>query len=111
MTFINDHQYQLTATARDNATNAGNTSATFVYDVQKPTSAVTSPVPGYLNTLTTISGAANDQGGSTHPSGISVASVTVAIQQVGGSWWNGSTFGGANPLYSSATFVGASSGT
>ena len=37
--------------------------------------------------------------------------MSVAVQQVGGSWWNGSAFGGSNPLYSTTTFVGASSGT
>ena len=48
---------------------------------------------------------------ASHPSGISTNGVSVAIQQVGGSWWDGAGFNGSNPLYSAATYVGASSGT
>jgi len=36
--FVNDHQYQLTATALDNAGNSANTNTTFVYDIQHATS-------------------------------------------------------------------------
>src|ERR1019366_9314376 len=114
LSFVNDHQYQLTAVATDNSAVTATTNFTFVYDVQKPTSSITSPLPGYLTTtpLTTISGKANDQIGSpTNPSGIFASSVAVAIQQVGGNWWNGASFAAANPIYSTASFVGAPSGT
>src|SRR5439155_19301162 len=91
---------------------SANTSVTFVYDVQKPTSSITSPAPGYITSWTSVSGLANDQIGSpANPAGIYSSSVTVAIQKVGSNWWNGASFGSAGPLYSSATFVGASSGT
>src|SRR5439155_10400425 len=100
LTFVNDHQYQLTATATDNSQVSGSANFTFVYDVQKPTTSVTSPAPGFFTAapLTTISGKANDQIGSpASPSGISASSVSVAIQQMGGSWWNGASFAAANP--------------
>ena len=110
--YINGHQYQLTATAVDNAQNTNNTSVIFVYDVQAPTSSVTSPAPGYITSWTTISGKANDQiGAPAHLSGISTNGVSVAVKQVGGNWWDGGAFNGSNPLYSTSTFVGATSGT
>src|SRR5262249_45567959 len=108
--------YQLTATATDNANNPTSTSLTFVYDTQKTSSSVTSPAGGsYVTSLTSLSGKANDQIGSpTNPSGIAAGGVSVAIEQLtgNGSWWNGTNnFALANPVYSTATFVGASSGT
>ena len=110
--YTNGHQYQLTATAKDNAQNTNSTSVTFVYDVQVPTSSITNPAPGYITSWTTISGKANDQiGAPPHLSGISTNGVSVAVQQVGGNWWDGSGFNGSNPLYATTTFVGASSGT
>ena len=63
--------------------------------------------------MTSISGNANDLLGATHnhPSGISANGVSVAIQQVGGNWWDGSGFNGSNPLYSTATYIGTTAGT
>ena len=113
-TFVNDHQYQLTATATDNSQLSAAATLTFIYDVQKPTSSITSPPAGYFTAapLTTISGLASDQTGNPiNPAGISASSVTVAIQKVGGNWWNGATFSAINPAYSTAAFTGASSGT
>ena len=86
LSFVNDHQYQLTATALDSSGVSGNTSFTFVYDVQAPTSTITAPAPGYFTAapLATISGKANDKIGSpNHPSGLAATAVSVAIQQVG----------------------------
>ena len=115
LSFVNDHQYQLTATALDSSGVSGNTSLTFVYDVQAPTSTITAPAPGYFTAapLTSITGKANDRiGGPNHPSGLASTAVSVAIQQVGGNWWDGSSaFGAVSPVYSTAAFVGASSGT
>ena len=91
ISFTNGHQYQLTATATDNATNPASTSTLFIYDVQAPTSAVTSPNTVYITTWTTISGNANDLiGAPANKSGIATTGVAVAIQKVGGSWWDGS---------------------
>ena len=111
LTFVNDHQYQLTATATDSSQVSASSNTTFVYDVQKPTSTVTSPNTAYVTAWTTISGTANDKLNSpTYPSGLPATGVSVAIQQVGGSWWNGSAFSGVNPAYQTAAFVGMSSG-
>ena len=95
-TYIANHQYQLTATAIDNAGNSNNTSALFTYDVQTPTSTITNPAPGFITSWTTISGKANDQL-SSHPSGISTTACPVAVQQAGGTGTALSTFGGSNP--------------
>src|SRR5207302_9604703 len=86
LSFVNDRQYQLTATATDNSQVANAASSIFVYDVQKPTSSITSPAPGYVtaNPLTTLSGKANDQiNNPTFPSGLASTAVGLAIQQVG----------------------------
>ena len=102
LTFVNDHQYQLTAAATDNAGNTGSINANFVYDVQAPTSTITSPVPPYMTALNTITGTANDNPGGalTNPSGISTSAISVAIKQIGFNWWNGTNFtASANPVY------------
>src|SRR6185436_5509854 len=101
-----------TATGTDNAGNSASANATFVYDLQKPTSTVTSPATLYITTWTTISGRANDQiNGPTNPAGLAATGVAVGIKQVGGNWWNGVGFAGANPSYFAGTYVGLSSGT
>src|SRR5439155_20730293 len=95
LTFVNDHQYQLTATATDNSGKSGSANSTFVYDVQKPTSSITSPVPPYMTALNTITGSATDNPGGityTYPSNISTSAVTIAVKQIGSNWWNGSNF-------------------
>jgi hypothetical protein len=116
LSLVNDHQYQLTASALDNSGKTGSATFSFVYDVQKPTSTVASPVPGYFTAapLATISGKANDQvGNPANPSGLASNAVSIAVESLAGAgaWWNGATFSGANPVYSTATFTGISSGT
>jgi len=67
---------------------------------------------GYVTSLPTLSGKADDQiNAPVHPSGLAANGVSVAIQQVGGSWWSGASFTDANAFYSTATYTGASSGT
>src|SRR5207302_7910278 len=106
LSFVNDHQYTLSATAYDNAGNFTPTSTTFVYDVQKPTTAVTSPSAGYLTSWSSISGTASDRvGAPAHPSLLSTGAVSIAVQQVGLGWWNGTDFTGGNPNYNVFTVV------
>ncbi len=106
LTYVNDHQYQLTAAATDNSGKTGTTNVTFVYDVQKPTSAVTSPVPGFLTAWSTISGVASDRvPAANHPSLLSTGAVSVAVQQMGLGWWNGGDFTGGSPNYNLFTVV------
>ena len=108
--FVNDHRYDITATATDNAGNKNSTTNRFVYDVAKPTSTISTPIAPYFVSLSNISGNATDNpGGITYsnPSKISTSSVQVAVKLVGGSWWNGGTsdFTGSDPDYSYFTVV------
>src|SRR5205823_3092855 len=104
--FVNDRQYRLTATARDSAGNTTPASVAFVYDIQKPTSSVTSPNTVFISTWTSISGKASDQPGSPlHPSGIAATGVSVAVQVFGGNWWDGASFSQGTPAYQTTTFT------
>src|SRR5207302_8072099 len=109
LSFVNDHQYQLTATAFDNAGNSALTNTSFFYDVQAPTSAVTSPAGGsYVTSWSGLSGVANDKlGAPANPSHIGANNLAVAVKRLSDNqWWNGS-FSGANPTYYPAALVGA----
>src|SRR5262249_30787424 len=103
ISFTNNHQYQLTVTALDNAQNQNSAVATFVFDTQVPTSTIMSPVAGFVKTLTGVQGTASDViPAMQFASKLSTGSVSVGIQLVGTGWWNGSDFTSGNPMYYTA---------
>ncbi|MFN0117549.1 MAG: hypothetical protein ACKVQC_04550, partial [Elusimicrobiota bacterium] len=99
----NDHQYRLTARAVDNAGNSVTTSnVTFQYDVEIPTSSITSPVAGYVTSLTSIAGTASDErfGARNYEAKLGTYTIGVAFyDSVAIKWWDGSSFDGAGPTY------------
>ncbi len=105
LSFIDGHEYSLTALASDNATNSNTASVTFYYDTSKPTSTITFPSIPYLTNLTGINGTAKDQGNNIAK--LSTGSVTVAVRQGAGpnTWWNGTDFTGNFPNYGNFTVV------
>src|SRR5207302_9123682 len=84
LSFVNDHQYTLSATAYDNAGNSALTNTSFFYDVQAPTSAVTSPANGsYVTSWAGLSGVANDKvGAPANPSHIGAGNLAVAVKRL-----------------------------
>ena len=99
---INDHRYTLIAKATDNAGNTGTSSTVqFVYDIKAPTTTITSPLPGFTNNWTVITGTGSDKvGGILHASGVSATGVQVAVEQLFNSkwWFSGDlAFDGSNP--------------
>ena len=58
--FKNDHRYDVTAKATDNAGNFNTVTNRFVYDIVPPTSTIAVPAIPYFTTLPTISGSVTD---------------------------------------------------
>ena len=103
--FKNDHRYDVTAKAVDNAGNSNTTTNRFVYDVIPPTSTIAVPAIPYFTSLPTISGSVTDNpGGITYnnPAGVSTSGVQMAVRKVGSNWWNSGSnqFNGSDPDYS-----------
>ena len=103
LNFTGDRQYDVTARATDNASNTSSTTVRFTYDVQIPTSAITSPVGGFNTGWTTVSGNTNDP--LTNPSGVPPAGVQLAVKDTSNNWWNGANFTGLNPLWTYFTIT------
>jgi len=62
LTWTNTTQYRINAEATDFAGNPATiNTATFSYDIEKPTSTISYPLPGYTTGFTQISGTASDQ--------------------------------------------------
>ena len=103
LSFTNDHQYTLQARATDAAGNYGDSSlVTFQYDIEIPTSSVTSPTPGYVTSLPTILGTATDErfGVRAFEAKLGTYTVGVAIYDINaGLWWDTSSFGSLTPTY------------
>jgi hypothetical protein len=102
---------------------AGNTESpdkefTFIYDTIKPTATITVPANnGYVASITTLSGAADDLSGYASPrnfeSGISASGVEISLQRLSDNkWWDdsGPTFG-SSQHWNTTSFSGGSSGT
>ena len=107
LTWTNTTQYRIDAEATDYAGNAATiNSATFVYDVEKRTSTVVYPLPGYTTGFMQISGTATDQryGGRVYYAGLSSYTVNIAIKRLTApaGWWSGSDFSSAQPVWSAA---------
>jgi hypothetical protein len=86
----NDDQYQLTAKATDAAGNSNvSTTITFNYDIERPTSSVTSPRAGYATSLTSIAGTATDErfGVRTFEAKLGTYTVGVAIYEQQSDRW------------------------
>ncbi|MBI4425143.1 MAG: hypothetical protein HY554_15540, partial [Elusimicrobia bacterium] len=126
--FADGYQYAVNSSAKDSAVNTENafSTRTFTVDRTTPTAAVLYPGPDtWLGAVTTLSGTAEDRycklnapgacpgaGGRDYESGIAGSSVAVAIQRVSdGLFWDGGAFGPASAVWSTAAFVGDSSGT
>ena len=90
--FTGDHRYTFIAKALDNAGNSGTSSTIqFYYDIQAPTTTITSPASGFTHTWASISGTASDKvGAPTYPSGVVSTGVQVAVESLASSkWWSG----------------------
>jgi len=83
----------LTVTALDNVQNSTSTAVTFFYDIQKPTSSVTSPNTVYITPGGQIQGNASDQLAA-NPSGLSANGVSVAVQLLTGALSRPGAIGG-----------------
>ncbi|PIZ14368.1 hypothetical protein COY52_12865, partial [Candidatus Desantisbacteria bacterium CG_4_10_14_0_8_um_filter_48_22] len=102
LTFTNDHRYEVHAKSQDNAGNTSiEQSVTFKYDVIKPTTTIKLPAPGYVTSLTLITGTADDDPMSSYnfESGLGTWTVTIAIKQTDTLWWDGDAFSGPDPVY------------
>ncbi|MBI2788067.1 MAG: hypothetical protein HYX59_05235 [Elusimicrobia bacterium] len=127
-TFVDGYRYTVQSQARDFATNveAVPPSYAFVVDLSTPASAVVWPNEGAFvsSSAVTVRGTAEDRfcilnvplcapGTREFEAGIAATSVTVAVAQITTStdWWDGSSFASAAPVWSTAAFVGQSSGT
>src|SRR6185312_5654847 len=64
LSFTNDHRYDVTAKATDNAGNSATATNRFTYDLSKPTSTISTPQAPYMTSLTSIAGTATDNLGS-----------------------------------------------
>ncbi|PJA12831.1 MAG: hypothetical protein COX65_08040, partial [Elusimicrobia bacterium CG_4_10_14_0_2_um_filter_56_8] len=71
------------------------------FDLEKPTSTVLSPSAEFVNTLTAVSGEANDErsGARVYEAGLGTYTVKVAVRLVGGNWWSGSAFDQPEPSW------------
>ncbi|TPW18339.1 MAG: hypothetical protein FD129_7 [bacterium] len=127
----NGYRYEATGRATDAAGNVETvlTTHTFTVDLTTPVARIALPAHnGSANaSLTQIQGTADDRkcalpaesevgcpgaAASNFQSGLSSASIEVAIQESSGAYWvgGGSTFTASVPVWSTATFVGDSSG-
>ncbi|MBI4424386.1 MAG: hypothetical protein HY554_11690, partial [Elusimicrobia bacterium] len=131
--FEDGFRYYVISSAIDAAGNVevNHATYTFIVDRSTPISNVTFPRDGgYIGTALTLTGDATDQievlragpgdvcdggcpAGRTFESGILPSSVTIALQEMFGSnpYWDGSGFNSAVPVWSTASYVGESSGT
>ena len=98
--------YQIQAKAVDLAANvsaAATSSFVFLSSGVPPVSAITQPSGAYAASLAPLAGTAQAFGGA------NIASVSVSIfGAAAGKYWNGAAFVSASPIYSTASFVGAS---
>ncbi len=105
LSLTNDHQYQVTARTSDNAGNySDSTTVTFEYDIEIPTSAITSPATGIRSNVSTVNGTASDErfGARSYEAKMGTYTVGVAILSVSdGKWWDESQvdFQATNPIY------------
>ncbi|MCB4756877.1 MAG: Ig-like domain repeat protein, partial [Elusimicrobia bacterium] len=103
LTLENEHQYTVTARAKDKAGNyKDSTVNTFFFDSDIPTTTVTSPLPPYVTGFTTISGTASDErfGDRNYNAKLGTYTVGIAFYEVqSNKWWAGSLFDGVNPTY------------
>ncbi|OVE75290.1 hypothetical protein BVX98_07865, partial [bacterium F11] len=106
LSFTNNKEYQVDVRVYDVASNTSTLeTVTFKYDVEIPTSAIVSPVPGYRTSpLTEITGTAGDEryGGRTYRADLGTYTVGVAIYSVSDDrWWNDSSedYDLADPSY------------
>ncbi|MDD5655836.1 MAG: hypothetical protein PHF00_01080, partial [Elusimicrobia bacterium] len=126
--FEDGYEYGVNSRARDAAGNSEPVSSTytFIVDRSTPISKPSFPAHNGFTSGTTISGTADDffcalktalcdqpYGGRHFQSGIEGSSVTVAVERVSdGWWWDGDSFENTGaPVWSTAAFVGDSSGT
>ena len=67
------------------------------YDTERPTSTISSPLPGLTTGFTLISGAARDDpdNSTAYEAKLGTSTVKVAVQRVGGNWWDGAANAGA----------------
>ncbi|MCR4294389.1 MAG: hypothetical protein NUW21_02555, partial [Elusimicrobia bacterium] len=127
-TFDDGYRYTVQSEARDFAGNveAAPLSYSFIVDRSTPVSGIDWPNTGAFvsSAAVTVRGTAEDRffalqnplysaGVRDFEAGILASSVTVAIAEVvvSTTWWDGSAFTSPVPVWSTATFVGSSSGT
>ncbi|MBI4346816.1 MAG: hypothetical protein HY553_08165, partial [Elusimicrobia bacterium] len=126
--FADGYEYYVNSWAKDASAN-GETDLstwTFTLDQTRPVSRVGVPAHnGFLGAVTQITGTADDRycqwnapftcpgaGGRNFESGIAPSSVTVALMRYSDEkYWNGADFASNVPVWSTASFVGQSSGT
>ncbi|TPW19222.1 MAG: hypothetical protein FD126_2899, partial [Elusimicrobia bacterium] len=126
--FNDGYLYSVNSWARDAATNdeQAYSTYTFVVDRSTPVAQVSNPAHlSFLGTVTQISGTAEDRycalnapftcpgaAGLDYESGVAPSSVVVSLRRFSDEqYWNGnSAFDAASPIWSTATFVGYSSG-
>ncbi|HPO95559.1 MAG TPA: hypothetical protein PLD81_06050 [Elusimicrobiales bacterium] len=104
--YINDHRYQIQTKATDIAGNDGNTaSVTIKYDIEEPTSTITYPSGGYVITITSVTGVANDEkyGTRSYEAKLGTHTVKVAIKRITApsGWWDelAGNFSSATPVW------------
>ncbi|MCK5358689.1 MAG: hypothetical protein KAJ48_09865, partial [Elusimicrobiales bacterium] len=94
--FVNDSRYKFEAKSVDIAENDSDVSSVIIkYDIEKPTSTITAPSAEYINSLTQISGTAQDEryGSRSYEARLGTYTVKVAIKRLSGSvgWWDQGT--------------------
>ncbi|PIU20390.1 MAG: hypothetical protein COT18_02520, partial [Elusimicrobia bacterium CG08_land_8_20_14_0_20_59_10] len=101
--FTSDHKYKYEADVYDLAGNhpAVPAAVEMKYDLDIPTSTITSPSAEYVNSLPSISGQASDDlsNNKTYEAGLGTYTVKAALQLVGGKWWDGAGFTGDDPSW------------
>ncbi|MFA6004348.1 MAG: Ig-like domain-containing protein, partial [Elusimicrobiota bacterium] len=124
--FEDGFQYKANSRARDRAGNYETNLATHTFTVDRstPLSQVAFPAHNGFSSAYQISGTAEDRFCILQPalcdnpvgrhfeSGLDASSVTVAVRRVeDDKYWDGSGFNASDPVWSTAAFVGDSSGT
>ncbi|MEK6688659.1 MAG: hypothetical protein AABZ01_09405, partial [Gemmatimonadota bacterium] len=127
-TLTNGYRYDLYHYAIDAALNnaAGGyfSTTTFIVDLTTPAASITAPANNsFMSAVTVLSGTAEDRycklvpdscpgaGGRNYEAGIASTGTEISIKQMtDGMWWDGGGFNSATRIWSTGTFVGASSG-